>query len=133
MTKSGKKDAGARIRKALKTGKVPKDIGGIKLSKPLRQSAEALIAEAKKPETLRKLAGGIAMAITVAGAKRQGAAAERAAHPAPPVPPVPPVPPIPPIPPVGAGGTTTGGADQIVDALADAARRAIDQFLARGR
>ncbi len=121
MAKIDKTEAKASIRKALETGKVPKDIGGIKLSKPLRRSAEKLIAEAKKPETLKMIAGGIAMAASAAAAAK----AKRD----PGVPPTPPAPPPAP----GAPGTANGSSDQIADAIAGAARQMFDQFMARKR
>lgn len=127
MAKTDKGAAKAKLKKALKTGKVPKEIGGVRLSKPLRRSAEALIAEAKRPETVSKIAGGIAMAAMAAAAARS-----QAARPVPPVPPEPPVPSRPPEPPrapdaagsaMGQGGTQPLDPTQVVDALAQAARQ----------
>jgi hypothetical protein len=124
-------------KKDKKTGKIPKSIGGVKLSKGLRKSGEKLIEKAGSPEGRRVLAAGLAMA---------GAAMARAkAAPTPPVPPVPPVPPTarqsgegalpphaPPAPPNGTGAPVVDPA-QIADAVGQAATAFFDGLFGRKR
>lgn len=93
-----KKDKAAKAAiKAAKTGKLPKKVGGVKLDKAVRKSAEKVIARVRGPEGQRMVAAGLAMAASAMAAR---AGAPRPAAPVPPEPPVPPVPPIPPVPPV---------------------------------
>ena len=54
-----KKDKAAKSAKA---GKIPKSIGGVKLSKTMRKSGEALIAKAQTPQGRQVIAAGLAMA-----------------------------------------------------------------------
>ena len=108
MAKDGAKDGKKRI-------KVPKEIAGVKLPKELRRSAEALIEEARKPETIALLASGVA---AIAGA---AAAAKAAKHGAPPARPAPGVP-----------GTRPESSEAIADALANAARAVMQGVLKRG-
>lgn len=101
--------------------KIPKEIAGVKLPKELRRSAEALIEEARKPETIAMLASGVA---AIAGA---AAAAKAARGPSAPPAGAPPVPLAP-----GMPGTRAESSDQIADALANAARAVMQGVLKRG-
>ena len=96
MAKKKKKD-GIRI---------PKEIGGMKVPKELRQKGDALIAKANTPEGRELIASGLAMAAAAAAA---AAARRRPVTPAPPATPRTP----------GEGGTTDPR--DIGDALGNAA------------
>jgi Ni,Fe-hydrogenase III small subunit len=98
------------------TRRVPKQIAGIKLPKPLRKSAEALIAEVEKPETRAMLASGATVlvgAVMAAQAKRSAAPAAPAAPGEPATPPTP------------------SETDKIVDAVSSMARQAMQQMFAK--
>jgi hypothetical protein len=100
-------------KKTKKGGKIPKEIGGIKLSKPLRKSAEALIAEVQKPATRHLLATGATMLMgaVMAGQAKRASTSEPAAP--------------------GAGGTVPSETDKIVNAVTSVARQAMEQIFAK--
>jgi hypothetical protein len=115
------KDDGKAKQGAKRRVKVPKEIAGVKLPKELRRSAEALIEQARKPETIALLASGVA---AVAGAAAAAKAAKRGAPTPPGESPAPAAP--------GAPGTRTDSADQITDALTAAARAVMQGVMKRG-
>ena len=132
-----KKD-GAKKTKG-KAGKIPKSIGGVKLSKGLRKSGDKLIETASSPEGRRMLAAGLAMAsAAVARARDAGPTPPR--PPEPPVPPSaqsgegapPPIPPAAPTPPDGMGKPVVDPA-QIADAVGQAATAFFDGLFGRKR
>lgn len=113
-----------KTKKAGKAGKIPKEIGGVKLSKPLRKSAEALLAEVNRPATRNMLATGATMLVgAVMAARAKGAS------------PSPPPKPGATTPPPKPGATTPppSETDQIVDALSSAARQAMERMFAPKR
>lgn len=118
-----------------KSGKIPKKIGGIKLSKGVRKSGEALIAKAQTPEGRRAIAATFAMASAAV-------ARVKAAAPTPPAPPVPPEPPVAAqssegVPSVNAApdgmGTPAIDPQSIAEAVGKAATAFIDGFFGRRR
>lgn len=108
----------AKTTKKTGAGRIPKRIAGVKIPKPLRKSAEALITEVEKPETRAMLASGAAMlvgAVIAAQAKRGAPAAAPAA-----------------------ATSNEGGApppasegDRLVDAFSALARSALDGVFAK--
>ena len=120
--KSNAGKAGAGKGSAGKTGgrkvKLPKEIAGVKLSKELRRSAEALIEEATRPETLKALATGAA---AVAGAAMAAKAARNAQGSGAQTPPASPQP--------GEGGTQAGSGDHLAEMLTAAAMKAMQGFM----
>jgi hypothetical protein len=99
--------------KGVKSGKIPKTIGGVKLSKGLRKSGEALIAKAQTPQGRQVIAAGLAMA---------SAAVARAK-----------MPPVPPRPAPDGTGTPVVDPAQIVDAVGQAATAFFDGLFGRKR
>ena len=67
MTKEGKK-----------TGKLPKQIAGVKIPKELRKGAEKLVAKAQSPEGRAAIAKGAAMVAGMAATMAQASAAKKA-------------------------------------------------------
>ncbi len=140
MAKKDKADKTVKAVKggAKKPGRIPKQIGGVKLSKRFRKSGEKLIEQAQTPQGRQVIAAGLAMA-TAAVARAKANAAHAA--PMPPVPPAPPHAPTPPVPPVpprapGAGGTTgtpTVDPAQIAEAVGQAATAFFDGLFGRKR
>ncbi|HEU0045870.1 hypothetical protein [Sphingomonas sp.] len=97
-----------------KTGKLPKQIGGVKIPKELRKGAEKLVAKAQSPEGRAAIAKGAVMVAGMAATMAQASAAKKAG-----VQPVKPsVPPVP--------GQPAGN-----DALADAIGAGVDAVLGR--
>lgn len=102
------------------TRRVPKKIAGIRLPKPLRKSAEALIAEVDKPETRAMLASGATMLVgaVMAAQARRSATPETPATPGEPGTPP------------GTSGTQSE-TDRLVDAVSTMARDAMRQVFAK--
>ena len=126
---------------AKKPGRIPKQIGGVKLSKRFRKSGEKLIEQAQTPQGRQVIAAGLAVATAAVARAKANAAHAAPMPPQPPVPPVPPHAPTPPVPPEplqapGAGGTTgtpTVDPAQIVDAVGQAATAFFDGLFGRKR
>ena len=109
---------GTKAKDGKRRVKMPKEIAGVKVPKELRRSAEALIEQARKPETIALLASGVA---AIAGAAAAAKAAKHGTHAATAAPPAP-----------GKPGTRVESGDQIADALAAAARAVMEGVLKRG-
>ncbi|MFS0772152.1 hypothetical protein [Sphingomonas sp. 1P08PE] len=117
-----------------KTGKLPKRIGGIKLPKELRRTANSLIEQADSPAGRQVLAAGLTMAAAAASAaltrKPEVRPAASGGQPVPPVPPEAPVPPFPPEAPLPPQGTTRSpDPHEIGVALGKAAEQVLGAFL----
>ena len=134
-----KKDKADKTVKAgtKKTGRIPKQIAGVKLSKQFRKSGEKLIEKAQTPQGRQVIAAGLAMATAAIAKAKANAAHTAPTPPEPPVPPQAPIPPVPPKPPLTPGTTEAGTpmADpaQIAEAVGQAATAFFDGLFGRKR
>lgn len=122
---------GKKHKRDAKRGKLPKSIGGVKLSKDLRKAGDALIESARSPGGRQVIAAGLAMA---ANAASKRARATQSQPPVPPQPAAPAQPPVPPFPPQAPGqpGVPPDVA-QMVEAFSAATTAFLDGFFGRRR
>ena len=113
-----KKDAKAEAQAAGGTKsaapKLPKRIAGVKLSKEVRRSGDALIARANSPEGRQAITSGLAMAGAALMAARAGAKSRSGPTPVKP----------------GDSGTTAPPAPPVGDAIGAAVDRVLARLLA---